>query len=203
VVQCRSIFTQSPRSPISSVAHLGQASIHAREDRSPRARRSPAWPARAPRTTIRRHAPHGLGRAAVRGGGVSGCDIFRSNTVGLAKAIRRCFNPLGVSLDTALFATGSPSRSVLRSARADLLRRLLKEHVADDARAQLAERAVQHLELSGFEIDEGEQVMRKRPRCPATASASLPPLGRHVLEFLQLSPPLAVRRRTGRPAAPQ
>jgi hypothetical protein len=45
----------------------------------------------------------------------------------------------------------------------DLLRRLLKEHVADDAREQLAERVIDHLELSGFEIDEGEQVMRKRP----------------------------------------
>jgi hypothetical protein len=45
----------------------------------------------------------------------------------------------------------------------DLLRCLLKEHAADDARQQLAERVVQHLEQSGFEIDEAEQVMRKRP----------------------------------------
>jgi hypothetical protein len=45
----------------------------------------------------------------------------------------------------------------------DLLRRLLKEHITDDARQQLAERVVEHLELSGFEIDEAEQVMRKRP----------------------------------------
>jgi hypothetical protein len=44
-----------------------------------------------------------------------------------------------------------------------LLRRLLKEHAPDDARQMLAERVVEHLELSGFEIDEGEQVMRKRP----------------------------------------
>ena len=45
----------------------------------------------------------------------------------------------------------------------DLLRRPLKEHAPDDARQQLAQRAVEHLELPGFEIDEAEQVMRKRP----------------------------------------
>ena len=45
----------------------------------------------------------------------------------------------------------------------DLLRRLLKEHAPDDARRMLAERVVAHLELSGFEIDEDDQVMRKRP----------------------------------------
>jgi hypothetical protein len=44
-----------------------------------------------------------------------------------------------------------------------LLRRLLKEHAPDDAQAELAKRVVEHLELSGFEIDEAEQVMRKRP----------------------------------------
>jgi uncharacterized protein (DUF342 family) len=48
----------------------------------------------------------------------------------------------------------------------DLLRRLLKEHVTDDARQQLAERVIDHLERSGFEVDEGEQVMRKRPPTP-------------------------------------
>jgi hypothetical protein len=48
----------------------------------------------------------------------------------------------------------------------DLLRRLLKEHVADDARQQLAARVVAHLEQSGFEIDEADQVMRKRPPTP-------------------------------------
>jgi hypothetical protein len=31
--------------------------------------------------------------------------------------------------------------------------------VTDDARQQLAERVVEHLEQSGFEIDEAEQVM--------------------------------------------
>jgi hypothetical protein len=45
----------------------------------------------------------------------------------------------------------------------DLLRRHLKEHVTDGTREQLAKRVVEHLELSGFEIDEGGQVMRKRP----------------------------------------
>jgi hypothetical protein len=44
-----------------------------------------------------------------------------------------------------------------------LLRRLLKEHVTDDARQQLAKRVVDQLGLSGFEIDEDERVMRKRP----------------------------------------
>ena len=47
-----------------------------------------------------------------------------------------------------------------------LQRRLLKEHVTDDARHMLAERVVEHLELSGFEIDEAEQLMRKRPPTP-------------------------------------
>jgi hypothetical protein len=45
----------------------------------------------------------------------------------------------------------------------ELLRRILKEHAPDDARQQLAARVVEHLEQSGFEIDEAEQVMRKRP----------------------------------------
>jgi hypothetical protein len=43
-----------------------------------------------------------------------------------------------------------------------LLRRLLKEHVTDDTRQLLAKRVVEQLELSGFEIDEQERVMRKR-----------------------------------------
>jgi hypothetical protein len=45
----------------------------------------------------------------------------------------------------------------------DLLRRLLKEHVSDATRQQLAKRVVEHLELSGFEIDDGRQTMTKRP----------------------------------------
>jgi hypothetical protein len=44
-----------------------------------------------------------------------------------------------------------------------LLRRLLTEHTPDDARQVLAERVVEQLELSGFEIDESEQTMRRRP----------------------------------------
>jgi hypothetical protein len=44
----------------------------------------------------------------------------------------------------------------------DLLRRLLKEHVSDDTRHILAKRVVEHLELSGFEIDEQERIMRKK-----------------------------------------
>jgi hypothetical protein len=45
-----------------------------------------------------------------------------------------------------------------------LLRRMLPEHVTDATREQLAQRVVEQLELSGFEIDEGEQIMRKRDR---------------------------------------
>jgi hypothetical protein len=44
-----------------------------------------------------------------------------------------------------------------------LLRRILKEHVSDDEREQLAKRVVEHLERSGFEIDEEQQIMRRRP----------------------------------------
>jgi hypothetical protein len=44
-----------------------------------------------------------------------------------------------------------------------LLRRILKEHVTDDARAMLGKKVVEHLELSGFEIDEGRQVITKKP----------------------------------------
>jgi hypothetical protein len=36
----------------------------------------------------------------------------------------------------------------------DLLRRLLRGHASDDARHELAERVVKHLEGSGFELDE-------------------------------------------------
>ena len=45
----------------------------------------------------------------------------------------------------------------------DLLRRLLREHAPDDARRELAERVVKHLEQSGFELDEERQALRKRP----------------------------------------
>jgi hypothetical protein len=45
----------------------------------------------------------------------------------------------------------------------ELLRRILKEHAPDDARQMLAARVVEHLEQAGFEIDESEQVMRRRP----------------------------------------
>jgi hypothetical protein len=44
-----------------------------------------------------------------------------------------------------------------------LLRRLLKEHVSDDAGRQLGEKVVEHLGLSGFEIDEVGQLIGKRP----------------------------------------
>jgi hypothetical protein len=53
----------------------------------------------------------------------------------------------------------------------DLLRRLLREHAPDDARRELAERVVEELELSGFELDEQGRTLRQRP--PA-ASHSTP-----------------------------
>jgi len=34
--------------------------------------------------------------------------------------------------------------------------------VSDHAREQLAKRVIEHLELSGFEIDESAQVMKRR-----------------------------------------
>ena len=43
------------------------------------------------------------------------------------------------------------------------MRRILKEHAPDDPRQMLAARVIEHLEQPGFEIDEAEQVMRKRP----------------------------------------
>jgi hypothetical protein len=46
----------------------------------------------------------------------------------------------------------------------DLLRRMLTEHVTDDAQQQIAKKVLDHLELSGFEIDEARQVIRKRDR---------------------------------------
>jgi hypothetical protein len=47
-----------------------------------------------------------------------------------------------------------------------LLRRILAEHTPDDARRQLADRVLEHLEQSGFEIDEAGEVLRKKPRTP-------------------------------------
>ena len=43
-----------------------------------------------------------------------------------------------------------------------LLRRILKEHVSDDTLDMLAKRVIEHLELSGFTIDEAAQMMTKR-----------------------------------------
>jgi hypothetical protein len=43
-----------------------------------------------------------------------------------------------------------------------LLRRILKNHISDDARDMLARRVVKRVELSGFTIDESAQVMTKR-----------------------------------------
>jgi hypothetical protein len=46
----------------------------------------------------------------------------------------------------------------------DLLRRLVHEHAPDDARNEVAQRVVDHLERSGFELDEEARVIRRRPR---------------------------------------
>jgi hypothetical protein len=55
------------------------------------------------------------------------------------------------------------SISFVVSRNRGLLRRILTEHAPDDAREMLAERVIDQLEQSGFEIDETDQVMRKRP----------------------------------------
>jgi hypothetical protein len=47
-----------------------------------------------------------------------------------------------------------------------LLRRLLTEHAPYDARQQLAQQVLEHLEASGFEIDEAGQVLRRKPPPP-------------------------------------
>jgi hypothetical protein len=47
-----------------------------------------------------------------------------------------------------------------------LLRRILTEHAPDDAKQQLAEQVVKHLEQSGFELDEDGQALRMRPPLP-------------------------------------
>jgi hypothetical protein len=48
----------------------------------------------------------------------------------------------------------------------DLLRRIMNDHTSDDARRQLAERVLQHLEGSGFEVDEAGEALRKKPPAP-------------------------------------
>ena len=48
----------------------------------------------------------------------------------------------------------------------DLLRRIVREHAPDDARQQLAERVMKHLETSGFEIDEAGEARRRMPQTP-------------------------------------
>jgi hypothetical protein len=47
-----------------------------------------------------------------------------------------------------------------------LLRRLVTEHAPDDARQMLAERMIEHLEASGFEIDEAAEVVRRKAPPP-------------------------------------
>jgi hypothetical protein len=52
-----------------------------------------------------------------------------------------------------------------------LLRRILKEHAPDGARQMLAARVVEQLELSGFEIDEADQALRRKPMAPLHRTA--------------------------------
>jgi hypothetical protein len=68
--------------------------------------------------------------------------------------------------DQLLFSIGF---AVTRSR--ELLRRILKEHAPDDARRQLAERVVEHLEWSGFEVDEADQVLMRKPPAPLHRTA--------------------------------
>jgi hypothetical protein len=42
----------------------------------------------------------------------------------------------------------------------------LTEHAPDDARRHLAERVVEHLEASGFEIDEAGEALKRKPGAP-------------------------------------
>jgi hypothetical protein len=44
-----------------------------------------------------------------------------------------------------------------------LLHRILREQAPDEARRQLAEQVVEHLERSNFEIDEASKALRQRP----------------------------------------
>jgi hypothetical protein len=74
-----------------------------------------------------------------------------------------------------------------------LLRRLLKEHAPDDARQQLAERVLEHLELSGFEIDEAASMASNvgiAMREPKSAAVQLP--SAHLLG-IALRRPIAKR----------
>jgi hypothetical protein len=57
---------------------------------------------------------------------------------------------------------GAPLEHRVLHYQVPLLRRIVTEHVTDDARQRLAEKVVAHLELSGFEIDEQQRVIRKR-----------------------------------------
>jgi hypothetical protein len=40
------------------------------------------------------------------------------------------------------------------------------QNAPDDARQHLAERVIEHLEASGFEVDEADEVLRRKPRMP-------------------------------------
>ena len=72
----------------------------------------------------------------------------------------------------------------------DLLRRLVREHAPDDARHELAEQVVKHLERSGFELDEHARALRQRPPGDAPFYTGLS--GSTGLQARQLGPELPV-----------
>jgi hypothetical protein len=71
--------------------------------------------------------------------------------------------PLAMDQDSFRDLLAFSISSVIGSNR-PLLGQILKEHVSDDARARLANKVLEHLEFSGFTIDESAQVMRRLPR---------------------------------------
>jgi hypothetical protein len=69
----------------------------------------------------------------------------------------------GASFPPAIYASFRSAFSIERNQ--PLLRRVLREHVSDDAREMLAKRVLEHLQFWGFEIDEdGQALWRKPPR---------------------------------------
>jgi hypothetical protein len=87
-----------------------------------------------------------------------------------------------------------------------LLRRILAEHAPDEARQQLAERVVKHLEQSGFDLDEEGRTLRKRtPLQPHwDAAGRLAPTGHPGAASARLGrSSTAWPRRPGRCGAPR
>ena len=77
--------------------------------------------------------------------------------------------------------SGGPSRrrsgTATREGR-ELLRQLLREQAPDDARRELAQRVVEQLEGSGFEVDEQTRTLRQH--------ALVPPILDRIRAFFRL-----------------